>query len=66
MLDQVLQEILGRLGVFGGALTQRQHVFAALNIHTHGGQHALIPEVHAIEVDDQQLYIVEAPFQQLL
>src|SRR5438034_8172219 len=40
--------------------------FAALNIHTHGGQHALIPEVHAIEVDDQQLHLVEAPFQQLL
>jgi hypothetical protein len=40
--------------------------FAALNIHTHGGQHALIPQVHALDVDDQQLDIVEAPFQQLL
>ena len=58
MLDQVLQQILGGLGVFGGAFPQRQHVFAALNIHTHGGQYALISEVHAIDVDDQQLDII--------
>src|SRR5437763_1610447 len=42
------------------ALTQCQNVFAALNIHTHCGQHALIAEPHAIEVDDQQFDLIEA------
>ncbi|PYT25276.1 MAG: hypothetical protein DMG57_25725 [Acidobacteria bacterium] len=41
-------------------------MFTALDIHAHGGQHALLAKVHAVDVDDQQLNFVEAPFQQLL
>ena len=66
MLDQVLQQILGCRGVFRRALAQRQHMFAALYIHAHRGQHALLAEVHGVDVNDQQLDLIEAPLQQLL
>src|SRR5947209_219967 len=41
-------------------------MFAALYIDTHRGQHALLAEVHAVDVNDQQLDLIEAPLQQLL
>jgi hypothetical protein len=35
MGDQMLEQILGRFAVLSGPLRVRQHVFAALDIHTH-------------------------------
>ena len=66
VLDQVLEQILGRRGIFRGALAQRQHVFAPLPIHAHRSQHALVAEVHPVDVDDQQFDLIEAALQQLL
>src|SRR5206468_903849 len=37
-----------------------------LDIHIHGGQHALIPKAHPVDVDDQQLDLIESPLQQPL
>jgi len=50
VLDQMPEQILGRFCVFSRSLAQGQHVLAALDIHPHRGQHALILKLHAVDV----------------
>jgi hypothetical protein len=48
-----------------GAFTDAQHVLLALVIDAHGSDYALLAKEHAVDVDNQNVHILEAPAEQL-
>ena len=63
-LDQALEQVLRRRAVLGRAFLDPQNVLVALVVHPHRPDYALVVEMNAVDIDDQQIHIVKPAIKQ--